>query len=73
VSNAPADWFTRSVPPRSAFEELTFCVAEVATPTVIAATSNATPMLNMSRESTCFLRIKTPSIADPLALTSDPG
>jgi len=29
-------------------------------------------MLNMSRESTCFLRIKTPSIAGLLALTSGP-
>jgi len=57
VSNAPADWFTRSVPPRSAFEELAFCVAEEATPTVVAAISNATPMHNNSRESMCFLRI----------------
>ena len=57
MSNAPADWATLRVPPRSDFAELAFCVAEEATPTVVAATSNATPMHNISRESMCFLRI----------------
>jgi len=49
--------FSLSVPPFLASAEPAFFTAEPAAPTVVAATSNATPMTSINRESMCFLRI----------------